>query len=146
MKLITVIALMVFATSSFATEYVSKKMGWSPMTSSGWNQTFYNCDWAEDQVESHLQSLGAQNVHVSCSGGIETGWTGPISISARFDVPVNGTVAKDVVLSGRESCSFNTQFLDRAIPMFPGVTLNSRRSSCMGGRLDSWKYELTVTE
>jgi hypothetical protein len=29
--------------------------------------------------------------------------------------------------------------------MFPGVTVNSKRSSCMGSRTDSWSYDLTVT-
>lgn len=146
MKFITMIALVLAATTAFATEYATKKMSWSPMTHSGWNTTYYNCDWAEGQVESHLKALGGQNVRVTCSGGIETGWTSPIFVNAKFDVPTNGSVSRGVTLSGRESCDFNTEFLDAAIPMFPGVALRSRRSSCSGGRLDSWSYTLTVSE
>lgn len=145
MKFMTIIALVFAATSAMATEYMSKKLSWSPLMRSGWNQTFYNCDWAENQVESHLESLGAVNVSVSCSGGIEWNWTSPIFVRAKFDVPVNGAVTESRTLAGREACSFNTELLDKVIPMFPGVTLNSRRSSCMGGRTDMWKYELTVT-
>ena len=148
MKFITMIALVLAASSAFATEYVSRKLSFGPLTHSGWNQTYYNCDWAEDQVESHLEALGAQNVRVSCSGGIEWNWTSPIFVTARFDAPVPAAndASRSVVLAGRESCGFNTEFLDKAIPLFPGVQLNRRSSSCSGGRLDSWKYELTVTE
>ena len=145
MKFITLIALFV-STAAFATEYVSKKLSWSPMTHSGWTETYYNCDWAEGQVESHLQSLGAQNISVSCSGGIQWNWTSPIFVNAKFDVPTNGSVSRDVTLSGNDACNFNTDFLDRVIPMFPGVAVRSRRSSCMGGRFDSWSYALTVSE
>ncbi len=146
MKFISMIVLVFAATSAFATEYASKKLSWSPMTHSGWNRTYYNCDWAEGQVESHLKTLGAQNISVSCSGGIDWNWTSPIFVRAKFDVPTNGTVSRGVTLSGSESCSFNTEFLDTVIPMFPGVAVRSRRSVCSGGRLDSWSYALTVSE
>lgn len=146
MKFVTIIALAFAATTAFATEYASKKLSWSPMTHSGWNQTYYNCSFAQDQVEAHLETLGAQNIRVTCSGGIEWNWTSPVFITAKFDVPVNGTVTRGAKLAGRESCAFNTEFLDRVIPMFPGVAVRARRSSCSGGRLDSWSYDVTVSE
>ncbi len=151
MKFMTVIALLFAVSSAFASEYVSRKLSWSPMTNSGWTTSYYNCSWAEDQVEEHLTTLGAMNVNVSCSGGIEMGWNTPVFISAKFDVVVpsaNGA-SRELKLSNRhgsDSCSFNVEFLDRAIALFPGVKVLSKRSSCMGGRTDNWSYVLTVTE
>lgn len=152
MKFMTMIALLFAMSSAFASEYVSRKLSWSPMTHSGWTTTYYNCSWAEDAVEDHLTSLGAENVRVSCSGGIEMGWNTPVFITAKFDVVVPGAngSTREVRLANRagnnDSCSFNVEFLDRAIPLFPGVKVLSKRSSCMGGRTDNWSYVLTVTE
>ncbi len=152
MKFMTVIAVLFAVSSAFASEYVTKKLSWSPMSHSGWTTTYYNCSWAEDAVESHLKDLGAQNVNVSCSGGIEMGWNTPVFITAKYDVavPAANDVAREVRLSSRagngDSCSFNVEFLDRAIPSFPGVKILSKRSSCMGGRTDSWSYNLSITE
>jgi hypothetical protein len=147
MKFITVIAL--FAVSSaFASEYVSRKMNWSPRMYNGGTTTYYNCQSVESTVESHLKAMGAQSVRVSCSGGIEMGWNTPAMVSASFDVVVPGAndAAKQIVLKGNDSCSLNTEFLDLAIPMFPGVKIVSKRSSCMGSNFDRWTYTLSVTE
>ncbi len=144
----TVIAALFIVSSAFASEYVSRKMSFSPRTNNGETTTYYNCDSVESIVESHLEDLGAQNVRVSCSGGIQMGWTSPAFVRANFEVAlpgVNGT-SRQVVLTGRDSCSLNVEFLDAALKLFPGVKVVSKRSSCMGGRLDSWKYTLSVTE
>ena len=148
MKFMTVIAALFIVSSAFASEYVARKLNWSPRSHNGGTISYYNCDFVEATVESHLADLGAQNVRVSCSGGIEMGWTTPAHVRASFEVAVpsaNGT-SREVVLSGRESCSLNVEFLDKALPLFPGVKVVSKRSSCMGGRTDSFKYVLSVTE
>ena len=148
MKFMTVIAALFIVSSAFASEYVSRKLNWSPRTHNGGTVSYYNCDSVEATVESHLADLGAQNVRVSCSGGIEMGWTTPAHVRATFEVAVpgaNGT-SRQVVIAGRESCSLNVEFLDAALPLFPGVKVASKRSSCMGGRTDSFKYVLSVTE
>lgn len=143
-----IMAIALFAVSSaFATEFVSRKMSWSPRTHHGGTVTYYNCDSVESTVESHLKALGAQNVRVSCSGGIEMGWTMPAHVSAKFDAPVpaENEIVHEETLKGHESCYLNTEFLDAAIPMFPGVKVLSKRASCSGSRLDRWSYSLTVT-
>ncbi len=148
MKFMTMIAALFIVSSAFASEYVSRKLNWSPRTHNGGTVTYYNCDSVESTVEAHLATLGAQNVRVSCSGGIEMGWTMPAHVRATFDVAVpgvNGTT-REATLAGRESCSLNVEFLDAALPLFPGVKVLSKRSSCSGGRLDSWKYALSITE
>lgn len=148
MKFMTVIAALFAVSSAFASEYVSRKLSFSPRMYNGGTVTYYNCDSVENTVESHLESLGAQNVRVSCTGGIEMGWNTPAHVSASFDVlvPEIDAPSRGASLSGRDSCSLNVEFLDAAIPLFPGVKVLSKRSSCSGGRLDSWKYTLSVTE
>lgn len=148
MKFMTVIAALFAVSSAFATEYVSRKLSFSPRTYTGGTVTYYNCDSVESTVESHLATLGAQNIRVSCTGGLEMGWSTPAHVRATFDVavPAANDASREASLSGRESCSLNTEFLDAAIPLFPGVKVLSKRSSCMGGRTDSWKYTLSITE
>lgn len=148
MKFMTVIAALFAVTSVFATESVSRKMNWGPRTHNGGTVTYYNCRSVEDTVEAHLEAMGAQNISVRCSGGIEMGWTMPASVTATFDaiIPEANGVMREVVLKGSDSCNLNTEFLDAAIPMFPGVKVLSKRTSCSGGRLDRWSYKLSITE
>ena len=148
MKFITVIAALFAVSSAFATEYVSRKMNFTPNMYTGRTVSYYNCSSLEDTIESHLKALGAQNIRVSCSGGIEMGWNTPAHVRANFEVavPAANDASRQLSLSGRDSCSMNVQFLDAAIPLFPGVKVLSKHSSCMGGRFDSWKYSLSVTE
>lgn len=148
MKFMTVIAALFVVSSAFASEYVSRKMSWGPRTYNGGTVSYYNCQSVESTVESHLESLGAQNISVRCSGGIEMGWTMPAHVTAKFDAPVpaENEVVHEVTLKGSDSCHLNTEFLDAAIPMFPGVKVLSKRASCSGGRLDRWSYSLTVTK
>ena len=75
MKTMTFIAALFAVSSAFASEYVTKKLSWGPRTHHGGTVTYYNCDSVENTVESHLEALGAQNVSVNCSGGIEMGWS-----------------------------------------------------------------------
>ncbi len=148
MKFMTVIAVLFAVSSAFASEYVSRKMNWSPRTHNGGTVTYYNCQSVESTVESHLEAMGAQNVSVRCTGGLEMGWSMPAHVTATFDVAVpgeNGTT-RELTLRGSESCHLNTEFFDAAIPMFPGVKVLSKRASCSGGRLDRWSYSLSITE
>ena len=148
MKFIAMIVIALSASGAFASEYVSRKMSFSPMTNSGWNRTYYSCDWAENQAERHLKAMGAQNVRVTCTGGIDYNWVSPIFVRARFDAPVpaENDVTREVVLKGNDGCSFSKEFIGRAVKLFPGVKVKSHRGSCMGGRMDSWRYVLSVTE
>lgn len=148
MKTMTFIAALFAVSSAFASEYVTKKLSWGPRTHHGGSVTYYNCDSVENTVESHLEDLGAQNISVNCSGGIEMGWSTPAHVTAKFDVAVpaaNGTT-REITLKGHESCNLNTEFLDTVIPMFPGVKVLAKRASCFGGRTDRWSYTLSITE
>lgn len=144
MRFLTVIAL-AFSVTAFAGEFATKRISFSPSTYSGsGTTTYYNCDSVEDMAESHLEDLGAINVSVRCSGGLEMGGT-PAHLSGSFDVPVTAEeVAVVRVLKGFNSCRLNSEFLDTVLPMFPLVTINSRRANCFGGRMDSWKYSLSI--
>lgn len=148
MKMMTIVAALFAVSSAFASEYVSRKLSFSPRTHHGGTITYYNCDAVEAMAESHLQALGASNVRVSCSGGIEMGWMTPVFVRASFDavVPGENYGTVQITLKGNESCHLNTEFLDAAIKLFPGVKVDSKRASCSGSRLDRWSYVLTIAQ
>lgn len=149
MRILTVLAL-TLSFSAFAGEFASKRISFSPRTHTGpGSQTYYNCDSVEMMAESHLESLGATNVSVRCSGGIGRGnpFPMPAHLSGTFDAPVttSGGASKEVKLKGNDGCNLNSEFLDYVIPMFSGVKVISRSASCGGGRFDRWSYVLDVT-
>lgn len=144
MRFLTVLAL-VFSVSASAGEWATRKLSFSPSTYSAGNTTWYNCDSVERTLEKHLKDLGASNVRLTCSGGIGYGrFPSPAVVSGKFDVPVSAESVETITLQGRESCKLNTEFLDYVLPMFPSVTVLSRKASCWGGRADSWKYTLQI--
>ncbi len=79
------------------------------------NQTFYSCDGLEDLTKSFLQKLGATNVQVSCSGGIDQGgigYDGSPDVQAKFTalrVSAKGATQagnyRHFVISGRDNCA-----------------------------------------
>lgn len=148
MRFLTVLTL-VFSVSASAGEWATKKISFSPSTyTGGGTQHWYNCDSVEDTVEKHLEDLGATNISVRCSGGLDNGrFPSPAFVSGTFDAPVptpeeDGVSA--IVLEGRQSCSLNTEFLDYVLPMFSGATVISRRASCWGSWSDRWKYTIQL--
>jgi hypothetical protein len=149
MRSIALLALVVSA-SSFAGEYVSKKVSFSVGGMGGFNTTYYNCDSVEDRVESHLETLGASNISVRCSGGLDT-WSSmppmPAYVTASFDaqLPSNGGGVEEMTLKARfdQDCELNTKALQAILPEMPGVTIVSKRDSCFDNR-SRWFYEITI--
>ncbi|GEM_PF-3752531 len=62
---------------SWKTHKVNTAIGMNTGTS---GQIFYNCDSAERQVESFLEDLGATNINIRCTGGLEP-WGGITTIA-----------------------------------------------------------------
>ena len=81
------LAAVVFPAAAWAVDAVPRiskaSFGISSSTSSG--SVYYNCDSLEDMTENMLKKLGANDVRVRCSGGLESGtYWGPASITASF--------------------------------------------------------------
>lgn len=147
-----IIGLILVSSSAFAGEYVSQKFSVSVGGMGGWNTTYYNCDSLEDRVESNLEKLGAVNVRVRCSGGLDT-WGHmppmPAYVTASFDAPVAGTTTtRALTIKSRmgDSCEADVATFDAALPLFPAITVLSRKASCSFGNNGRWSYDLSIAE
>ncbi len=117
MKILTLLALLV-SLPSFAANYASKTSSFS-ISSIGpaGERVYYNCDSVERLVESTLSALGAKNIKVRCSGGIDT--IGrihmPAFVRAEYDAVSTqiagdiNTEAQTIHFQDREGCHLNTQ-------------------------------------
>jgi hypothetical protein len=151
MRLIAVAALLL-AFNAFAVEFTTTTFSHTDTGIDGFSRNYYSCDFAESALESHLETLGASNISVSCSGGIEYNWgMFPVNLAARFDMPSatpeNHTRSENIRVSsrsfGNSSCNFHTKLLNKLLPLFTNVAVNAKRTSCMDN--DSrWSYDLTV--
>ena len=153
MRLIAVAALLL-AFNAFAVEFTTTTFSHTDTGIDGFSRNYYSCDFAESALESHLEKLGASNISVSCSGGIEYNWgMFPVNLAARFDMPSatpeNHTRSENTRVSsrsfGNSSCNFHTKLLNKLLPLFTNVKVNAKRATCMDN--DSrWSYDVTVFE
>ena len=151
MRLIAVAALLL-AFNAFAVEFTTTTFRHTDAGIDGFSRNYYSCDFAEATLENHLEVLGASNISVSCSGGIEQNWgMFPVNLTARFDIPSatseNHTRSTNSRLAGtrlgNSSCNFNTKLLNKLLPLFANVKVNAKRATCMDN--DSrWSYDVTV--
>ena len=146
MRFMIAMCLIVSSLSVFGNELVSRKFSFTYFGSDIGSRTYYNCDSAEDIMRDRLVELGAQNVRVSCFGGIEN-WGGrwnatPVSLTARFMVPGSRANAQRIVLKSdrfESNCDFNVQLMNKLLKSLPNARMVSRKSSCRGGR-GNWSY------
>lgn len=153
MRLFVLLALV--TSSVFASEYQATKLKFSFYGDNFGNRIYMRCESAKKIVESRLADLGAQNVEVKCAGGLENWGTStvliPVNLSASFDVPAvqeNPTVRNVEITAGRvahQDCHFNTQFMKKALPLFPTVKVLKKRASCSTNE-SRWSYSVEVAE
>lgn len=95
--------------NAFAVGYQTVDKGFTIFSNFGGGQVFYNCDSVENKVEDLLKEMGAKNISVRCSGGLDR--FGRFSTSARvrtsFDVlsyeaPNDGTLFSTQTVEVRE--------------------------------------------
>src|SRR4051812_34217608 len=83
MKKPVALLVLFFSMSSFAA-----KVSFTYFGNEGNRQSYYSCDYVQVQAEEYLDTFGAKNVEVYCSGGIQPwGSAQPVSVNATFDVP-----------------------------------------------------------
>lgn len=76
----------------------------------GGNYTYYSCDALEDLTKSMLKKMGASDIRVSCSGGLDGGqYFGSPSVRASFVHPVRANEGaraqyKSVTLKDSDNC------------------------------------------
>ena len=148
MRLMIIMALVLSSLAATAGDLVSRRFSFTYIGGDMGTRTYYNCDSVEDMLRDHLRTLGAQNIRVSCSGGIQTWgnrWDAtPVSMSARFVVPASRDNAQRLVIADRgfnTNCDFNVQMLNKLLRSLPNARMVSRSNSCRGSE---GRYSFTV--
>lgn len=101
MKLL-VMALLAFSTTFAQT--VTKKFVVDSHTDFG-GRAYYDCDAVEMKTADFLELLGASNISVKCSGGLDRhmGWAREAFVVASFDVAQEGSY-EEFELKSFDSC------------------------------------------
>lgn len=150
MRFVTLIALLISA-QAFATEYVSRQFKFFFDGRNLGYTTYYTCDAARSALESHLKTLGAQDMHVRCNGGLEN-WGSTwqytaLSLNATFTAPQTMDASRTDTVRlrsrGNEGCDLNVGMLKKLIPMFPDVTVANSRTNCFNSN-SPWSYTLNI--
>jgi len=148
MRLMIIMALVLSSLTASATDLVARRFSFTYQDRNPGTRTYHNCDSVEDTLRDHLQTLGAQNIRVTCSGGIQNwgnrwdAW--PVSLSARFSVPANRDNAQRLVIADRgfnTNCDFNVQMLTSLLRNLPNARTISKSNSCRGS---DGRYSFTV--
>ncbi len=134
-----VMAIFALSTSVFAAGYqtVSAKYTIFSNVGSG-GSIYYNCDSVENKVEDLLELMGAKNIRVRCTGGLDTfggRFSTPPRVRATFDavrsnVRNDGTYAsvKRVEIRKRNNCHlYNSSF--KALSRYFEIS-NAKTSHC----------------
>ncbi len=147
MRLLILASLLVSA-SAFASELVSQKVAFHVGGRVLGREIYYSCESVRYAVKKHLVTLGAENVRVSCSGGLDhfnrrNAW--PALVRASFDAPVaTGTEVEALTIKGR-SCLLNVTILENIIPVLPTVSVVSKKANCSRSD-DPWAYNLNIAQ
>ena len=145
MKTLFIVMMMSLSLPAFARESVS----FTHFGNNGGNQSYYACDYAQDQTESFLDLVGATNVDVTCSGGIQPWGTAfPVSIRADFDLPMITTSnVESVQVDGdtwNPACGLNVQIINSLVVKFPNVKV-VRKSDACAFSTSNYSYLLNIT-
>ena len=143
MKMMILLASLLVSASSFAAQVSFTYFG-----NEGGNQHFYACSYAEDQTFAHLETLGATNIDVRCSGGIQSSWSiQPVSIRATYNLPVvTGSGVEAVVIKGdsfNPACGLNVRIVKEILKTFTNVTVVKKSDSC-GFSQSNYFYNLNI--
>lgn len=119
MKTLILFTTLIFA-NAYAVGYKTVQENFTIFSNVGSGQVYYNCDSVEYKVEELLEEMGAQNIRVRCSGGLDR--FGQFSTSARvnttfdvlsYEMPNDGTMfsTKRVEIRERDNCHlYNSSF------------------------------------
>lgn len=147
MKKFLVLILALSSVSAFAYDV---RISFTHFGSSVGSQSYYSCSYAEAQAEKWLDLFGATDVEVTCFGGIEDWRMSPVSIDARFNLPVlSGTeVAEVVKVRGdafNTACGLNVDMVKTFVKYFPNVKILKRNDSCAFSS-SNYSYEFSIVK
>ncbi len=84
---------MFISAAAFSAEYKSQETNFTIQTWTMYGSTvYYNCDSVETKTKDLLKTLGAKNINVRCTGGID--------VFGRFHLPARVSTSFDALHSG----------------------------------------------
>jgi len=133
MKKIIVIVSMLLSVAAFAAPQEVTVSYWGH---EGGNEHYYSCDLARATAESHLVKLGATEIEVNCSGGIQpSGSMQAIYLNATFNTPDVGDRYVEEVIEIRgdafnPACGLNVAIIRQFLKVFSNVEVLKKTDSC----------------
>lgn len=97
----------------------------------GRNRVYLACDFAESSAIELLEQLGAYDIEVYCSGGIDFGRMFPISLRGNYVVD-NSRSGETIEIKSNfnTNCYLNTRFLDNVLKTMDHIEVVKKRSYC----------------
>lgn len=115
MRAFMVLGLLISSLNAFSAE---EKFVVSHILPGGY--VYYDCDVVEDRTVDMLEALGATDINVRCTGGLDK-WNPQFSTSARvktsFEVPAEGELTT-VELKGWQGCYLATTIFENVVENF----------------------------
>jgi hypothetical protein len=145
MKHLLSLVVLLFSLSAFAGD---QKVTFTYLGNQGGMQSYYACSFVEERAHNWLELFGATDIEVHCSGGLETWSTGPIRVSATFNLPVlsGREVAEVVSVRGdfrNSACGLNTQMVKNFLKVFSNIEVLKKQDSCAFPG-SNYSYEFSI--
>ena len=130
MKTLTFFLVSLLISSTMAGEFAERDLFFRIDSSTAFGgRVYYDCDHVENKTRSMLKTLGAQDIEVRCSGGIDPFGQRSISwessVKTTFKAPTSGKY-QAVEFSDFDSCHLASEILDNIDESF--ITRNTDRS------------------
>lgn len=146
MKRLFVLTALALSMNAFAGDV---KVSFTHWGNNAGTQSYYSCDYVEGQAEMYLETFGATDIEVTCTGGIGPGWTArPVSVWASFNLPVlsGQDVAEIIKVEGdpfRPSCALNVQMIKSFLKVMPHISVIKKRDACAFAS-SNYYFELAI--
>jgi hypothetical protein len=117
----------------FSIESFAAKVSFTYFGNEAGRQSYYACSYVEDQAQIYLEQFGAQNISLSCSGGITPWSVMPVSLTAEFDLPVLTGKIEYLDISGdtwSPACGMNTRMIREFLKVMKNVEVLKRNDAC----------------
>lgn len=138
MKAFILLGALLFNAQAHAADFIN----FTFFGNEGRNRIYLSCYYAENAVDQILNELGATDIDVRCSGGIDFGRAFPVTIQAKYTLPADARTV-EINSDFNTNCYFDTRFIERLVSGNDRLEKVSGSRSCF--RSDSrYGYKLEI--
>jgi hypothetical protein len=112
--------------------------------------TMVSCDYATPLVRKWMETFGATNIDLYCTGGIDATQVSPLNLHATYTAPnltgASVTVTQTInsgPFPGDSNCNFDTAVLSELLGDFTNVRVISRQYGCFSAE-SPYSYDLAI--